>query len=79
MRKLDIEYGAAELERDDPLVEEARKAGWKRHDEGFNEDAAMLREDGEIFSLSGSQYSCLCVVYDASRWRLVYEVEEEAG
>lgn len=69
-RHLDVQYGAAELRQNDPLVDEARVLGWEIRPEGFNCSLRLERDDGESFPLSGSQYSLLCVVFDA-RWRIV--------
>ena len=54
-RTLDVEFGAAELDRDDPLVAEALALGWKKYDESFDEDmyCTPLQNDGSEYSFTG--------------------------
>ena len=78
-RHLDMEFGAAELDLDDELVQTARLAGWAMYREAFDEDGSWCRRitgtpEGE-FPLSGSKYTALCVVYDPHRWEIGPEPE----
>lgn len=83
-RILDREFGAAELNRDDPLVAEALALGWARYDESFDEEmyCAPLHDDGSEYSfvgfqLSGSKTQLLCCVYDPAEWKIEFPVFDE--
>ncbi len=80
-RQLDIEFGAAELTRDDPLVEQAVALGWTRYDESFNEDMYCIPVNPDLvglnFQLSGSQTQLLCCVYDPAKWKIDFLVFTE--
>ena len=78
-RKLDMEFGAAELSLDDELVQDAQLAGWAMYKESFSEDDSWCRRTTGTpegaFPLSGSKYTALCVVYDPSKWEIGPEPE----
>lgn len=79
-KTLDRELGAAELDRDDPLVAEALALGWTRYDESFNEDLWCEPEDRTAhgipdfagFPLSGSETQLLCCVFDPEKWTISF-------
>ena len=78
-RNLDMEFGAAELELDDELVQAAQLAGWAVYKESFGEDDSWCRRTTGTpegaFPLSGSRYTALCVVYDPHKWEIGPEPE----
>ena len=84
-RTLDREFGAAELDRDDPLVAEAISLGWEKYDEAFDENlwcepkdrAAHGIPDFAGFQLSGSKTRLLCCVYDPTKWTVSFPVFTE--
>lgn len=78
-RTLDKEFGAAELDRDDPLIAEALSLGWEKYDESFDEEmyCAPLHDDSSEYSfagfqLSGSKTQLLCCVFDPKQWKIEY-------
>jgi len=76
-----MEFGAAELYLDDPLVQVARDAGWTVYHESFDEDDTwcVRRDQNPVgaFALTGSKTAGLCVVYDAEKWVIGEEEPED--
>lgn len=81
MKHLDIEFGAAELPCDSPLVEQATALGWNRYDESPDEDNSCTPVDPDIsglnFRLTGSQTQPLCCVFNPVKWKIDYLVFDE--
>lgn len=84
MRKIDIEFGAAEIPCDSQLVKQAVALGWTRYDESTDEDAYCMPVDPDLtglnFRLTGSQTQPLCCVFDPVKWkigRLVFDEDDD--
>ena len=67
-------YGAKELKSGDPRIAELTALGWKCYKEHFNSDQLEMSPIGDnnesSWTLSGSKYSLLVVVYDPTKWEL---------